>query len=172
MTARYHAYYESPIGLVEVGGTAEHVTSLHFVDARRAGARAHPLVREACRQVRAYFEGEVRRFDLPLSPTGAPFQVRVWRALLEIPYGQAVSYGALARAVGNPRASRAVGAANARNPIALVAPCHRVVGADGRLTGYGGGLWRKEWLLLHEGCKLRGRRVVPAPGLRWGDWIA
>ncbi len=101
-------------------------------------------------QLQAYFAGELTDFDLPLQMHGTEFQRRVWAALCEIPYGETISYGELARWVGNPKASRAVGLANGRNPVAIVVPCHRVIGADGSLTGYGGGLDRKVWLLEHE----------------------
>lgn len=101
-------------------------------------------------QLQAYFAGELRDFELPLAAAGTPFQQRVWRALCDIPYGETISYGELARRIGQPKAARAVGLANGQNPIAIVVPCHRVIGADGSLTGYGGGLARKRWLLAHE----------------------
>jgi methylated-DNA-[protein]-cysteine S-methyltransferase len=102
-------------------------------------------------QLSAYFTGALTDFDLPVELHGTDFQRRVWAALREIPYGETISYGELARWVGNPKASRAVGLANGRNPVAIIVPCHRVIGADGSLTGYGGGLDRKVWLLEHEG---------------------
>jgi methylated-DNA-[protein]-cysteine S-methyltransferase len=101
-------------------------------------------------QLNAYFAGELIDFELPMAMNGTEFQRRVWAALSEIPYGETISYGELARWVGNPKASRAVGLANGRNPVAIVVPCHRVIGANGSLTGYGGGLERKVWLLEHE----------------------
>ena len=101
-------------------------------------------------QLLAYLAGELRDFDLPIAPQGTDFQQRVWQALRQIAYGATISYGELARRVDLPGASRAVGSANNRNPIAIVVPCHRVVGADGRLVGFGGGLPRKQWLLRHE----------------------
>ena len=93
-----------------------------------------------------------RAFDLPLDLHGTDFQRRVWRQLRTIPYGQIITYQEIANAIDKPQAVRAVGAANARNPISIIVPCHRVIGSDGSLTGYGGGIWRKEWLLKHEGC--------------------
>jgi methylated-DNA-[protein]-cysteine S-methyltransferase len=105
---------------------------------------------EARAQLQAYFAGELRGFELPLAAEGTPFQQRVWRALCDIPYGETISYGELARRIGQPAAARAVGLANGQNPIAIVVPCHRVIGANGSLTGYGGGLERKRWLLAHE----------------------
>ena len=109
---------------------------------------------DARAQLRAYFEGRLSRFDLPLSAPGTPFQRRVWDALGAIPFGETSSYLELARRVGSPAASRAVGSANARNPLAIFVPCHRVIGRDGSLIGFGGGLDKKEWLLKHEGALL------------------
>ena len=109
-----------------------------------------PLLKECARQLIAYFAGELMEFDLPLRAVGTPFRMRVWAELQQIPYGQAISYGELARRIGNPQASRAVGGANHHNPISILIPCHRVIGADGSLTGYGGGLDMKQWLLAHE----------------------
>jgi methylated-DNA-[protein]-cysteine S-methyltransferase len=121
-------------------------------------ASAGPLA-EAVRQLEEYFSGKRRIFELPLRLNGTEFQQRVWHALTEIPYGQTWSYGELAKRVGNPNASRAVGLANGRNPVAILVPCHRVIGADGSLTGYGGGVERKQWLLAHEGLHQFGRPV-------------
>jgi len=111
---------------------------------------SHPILREAATQLAEYFAGTRRAFSVPLAASGTEFQLRVWRALGEIGYGETCSYGQLAQAIGQPSASRAVGAANGRNPISIVVPCHRVIGSDGSLTGYGGGEWNKRWLLDHE----------------------
>jgi methylated-DNA-[protein]-cysteine S-methyltransferase len=116
----------------------------------RAGAGAHPLLAEAARQLQEYFAGERRIFELRLDPVGTPFQRRCWLALSSIPFGTTISYGEQARRLGHPRATRAVGAANARNPISIVLPCHRLIGGDGALKGYGGGLDVKRALLEHE----------------------
>jgi len=110
-------------------------------------------VAAAAEQLDAYFDGDLRQFDLTLRPAGTSFQQAVWGELGRIPFGEVVAYGELARRMGRPGASRAVGAANGRNPLAVVVPCHRVIGADGSLTGYGGGIWRKRWLLAHEGVR-------------------
>jgi methylated-DNA-[protein]-cysteine S-methyltransferase len=110
----------------------------------------HPLIQEACRQLEKYFAGELRQFDLPLDLRGTPFQMRVWAALLAIPYGETRSYSQLARQIGAPHAARAVGGANHANPIAIVVHCHRVIAAGGALAGYGGGLDRKRFLLELE----------------------
>jgi methylated-DNA-[protein]-cysteine S-methyltransferase len=108
------------------------------------------------KQIDEYFTGRRREFDLPLAPSGTPFQMRVWQELQRIPFGETISYGELAARVGNAKASRAVGAANGQNPISLIIPCHRVIGSDKSLTGYGGGLTVKEALLKHEGATFRG----------------
>ena len=114
-----------------------------------------PVLRETARQLTEYFSGQRRVFELPLQWRGTEFMGRVWQALTEIPFGETRSYGQLARHLGSPGASRAVGLANARNPVAIIVPCHRVIGADGSLTGFGGGLPRKQWLLAHEGARVR-----------------
>jgi methylated-DNA-[protein]-cysteine S-methyltransferase len=110
----------------------------------------HPVLVETARQLDEYFAGERQEFDLPLRPIGTSFQLAAWRALRAIPYGRTVSYGEQARRLGHPGRARAVGAANGRNPLPIVVPCHRVIGADGSLTGFGGGLEIKAWLLDHE----------------------
>ena len=112
------------------------------------------VLAQAREQLNEYFARSRTTFDLPLDPAGSPFERRVWEALRAIPYGSTVSYGELARRLGDPRATRAVGAANGKNPIPIIVPCHRVVGARGELTGFGGGLDRKRWLLEHEGAVL------------------
>jgi methylated-DNA-[protein]-cysteine S-methyltransferase len=113
------------------------------------------LFKEPIRQMRAYFAGELEVFDLPLAPEGTAFQLKVWQKLCAIPFGETISYGQLARRVGNPRAARAVGLANGQNPIPIIIPCHRVIGSNGKLTGYGGGLPIKEKLLALERRQLR-----------------
>jgi methylated-DNA-[protein]-cysteine S-methyltransferase len=150
-----YTYMESPVGRLLLAG---HDTGLSRVDFSERGGRAprhgwHPAeapFREAIRQLTAYFEGRLRAFDFPVAPEGTPFQLAVWNALREIPYGETVSYAEMARRMGQPRAVRAVGAANGRNPLPIVIPCHRLIGSDGRLTGYGGGLHVKEALLALE----------------------
>lgn len=139
---------DSPLGELLLAGDGDALTGVHMDGAPGAGWRRDPAVlREAASQLRAYFAGELRDFDVPLAPRGTPFQQQVWAALREIPYGHTVSYAELAAAAGRPGAARAAGAANGRNPIAIVIPCHRVIGAGGALTGYGGGLARKRMLL-------------------------
>ena len=151
--------FETPIGTMRVVGDAEHIDR---VDLPRSAARQPDpswkkarrtppaALGAARRQLIEYFAGARHDFDLPLAADGTPFQHRVWDALRRVPYGKTISYGELARRIGKPTASRAVGAANGRNPIAIVVPCHRVIGADGTLIGYGGGLPVKEALLALE----------------------
>lgn len=151
---------DSPVGRVLLTGDSRALTGLYMMDSGRHPMQVAPgWVRRdddlaaAAAQVREYFAGERTEFDLPLAPRGTPFQLAVWEELTRIPYGKTASYGEVALALGKSLlASRAVGLANGRNPISIIVPCHRVIGADGSLTGYGGGLDRKEWLLRHEGA--------------------
>jgi len=147
-------YFESPIGLIELGGAPQALTSVRFVEENREDVTSNTLLDEAARQLAAYFAGDRHGFDIPFALTGSEFQQAVWMQLWTISYGKMVSYQDIADGLGNPRAVRAVGAANGQNPIAIIVPCHRVVGSNGKLVGYGGGLWRKEWLLRHEGALL------------------
>lgn len=146
-----YARLNSPLGVVVVGGSRNSVQGVWFEGPPTVGplpaGEARGPVAKAARQLEAYFEGRLRAFDLPLAPVGTPFQRRVWDELLKVPYGETVSYGDIARRIGHPTASRAVGAANGANPIPIIIPCHRAVGADGSLTGYGGGIERKRALL-------------------------
>jgi methylated-DNA-[protein]-cysteine S-methyltransferase len=145
------AYYHSPIGWIEVGGNDQAVTALDFVEEPRRGPNACGAVREAVLQIEAYFLGKLREFDIPIVLCGTSFQRAVWRRLGAIPFGRTASYRDIAREIENPRAVRAVGAANGDNPVSIMIPCHRVIGSNGALIGYGSGLWRKQWLLAHEG---------------------
>ena len=140
---------ETPIGPLWLAAADGGLGSIAFEGP--AGARSeHPLLRETEEQLRAYFAGELQCFDLPLAPRGTEFQRRVWDAVAAIPHGTTTTYSGLAAVIGSPRASRAVGAANGRNPLPIVVPCHRVIGASGALTGYGGGLDVKRALLALE----------------------
>jgi methylated-DNA-[protein]-cysteine S-methyltransferase len=146
----------SPVGELLLLSTGEALTGLymqkhaHWSGMQPQWRRDDQLLREARQQLRAYFAEELKVFALPLALQGTEFQMRVWNELLNIPYGETSSYGELAARLGQPNASRAVGLANGRNPISIIVPCHRVVGSNGSLTGYGGGLPRKRWLLDHE----------------------
>lgn len=149
-------YYETEIGKIGIAENGSAITDIFFAgkedpkDVTQMERKETPLIKEAGKQIREYFKGERKAFELKLEPEGTPFQKSVWDALLSIPYGETRSYGQIAEQVGNPKACRAVGLANNRNPIAIVIPCHRVIGADGRLVGYGGGLHIKEQLLALE----------------------
>lgn len=154
----YYHIMPSPIGDLLLAGDDDTLRLVHFQSGPRPlkpaphwERAAHPFG-EVVRQLKAYFEGTLQAFDLPLAPEGTAFQLKVWRALRTIPYGKTWSYGELARHIRNPSASRAVGAANGQNPIPVIVPCHRVIGADGSLTGFGGGLAIKQQLLALEGA--------------------
>ncbi|MFJ4988253.1 methylated-DNA--[protein]-cysteine S-methyltransferase [Streptomyces sp. NPDC088732] len=151
-----HALTDSPVGPLTLVATDGVLSGLYMTEHRHQppaetfGERRDPAeapFAPVTEQLEAYFAGELTDFDLPLAMRGTPFQQRVWAALREIPYGSVMTYGTLAAELGNPGSSRAVGLANGRNPISIVVPCHRVVGASGSLTGYGGGLGRKRYLL-------------------------
>lgn len=158
----------SPVGALLLVADDTGLTGVHFEphtgrdapapgwrradEAEGAESPAARVLADARAQLDAYFAGTRTTFDLPLAPHGTPFQQRVWSALRELAYGETISYLELARRVGDPRAVRAVGGANGRNPIPVIVPCHRVIGADGSLTGFGGGIERKRWLLRHEGA--------------------
>jgi len=148
---------DSPVGALTLAASDAGLHLLEFAESEHPVARGatwregtHPILRKTETQLKAYFAGTLRTFDLPLAPQGTPFQC-AWMALASIPYGQTITYAEQAARIQRPKATRAVGAANGRNPIAIVLPCHRVIGANGSLTGYGGGLPVKEFLLRLEG---------------------
>ncbi|MEK7832126.1 MAG: methylated-DNA--[protein]-cysteine S-methyltransferase [Acidobacteriota bacterium] len=154
----FYTQIESPIERILITSDGESLTGLHMVEHRhyevltddwKLDDAVKPFA-ETRKQMAAYFAGELTEFDLPLAMHGTEFQQQVWQELRSIPFGVTISYGQLAQRVGNPNSSRAVGAANGRNPISIIIPCHRVIGSNGKLTGYGGGMERKEWLLAHE----------------------
>lgn len=156
MSTTFFTTIDSPAGPLLLAGSPSALTLIHFRRGRHPFdplphwvESSTPFARPIA-QLDAYFAGRLRDFDLPLAPQGTPFQLRVWQELQNIPYGQTISYGELARRIGNPSASRAVGLANGANPLPIVIPCHRVIGASGKLTGYGGGLPIKEKLLALE----------------------
>jgi methylated-DNA-[protein]-cysteine S-methyltransferase len=146
----YYNFNGCKLGIAEEDGS---ICRIFFVTVKAPSCfveRETPLIKKAAGQIREYFEGKRKKFDLPLAPHGTEFQVKVWKALQKIPYGKTISYGELAVIVGNPKACRAVGMANNRNPIPVIIPCHRVIGKDGNLTGYAGGLELKKLLLEIE----------------------
>ena len=155
MTYKNYAYYKSEIGFVRVEGGPEGITSVEFDEnghksADKPNRRPYRPISECLKQLKEYFNGERKGFDLDLRIEGTEFQKSVWRALADIPYGETVSYGYIAKRIGKSKAARAVGNANHNNRFAIVIPCHRVIGAGGNLVGYATGLHRKEWLLNHE----------------------
>ena len=155
----YHAIMDSPLGKLVLESDGDSIISIHItavdetvMDSLPDANDLHiPACLELCKmQLREYFDGARDLFDLPLSPAGTPFQKKVWDALLQIPFGQTISYQELAKRLGDPKVIRAAGSANGKNPIAIVIPCHRVIGSNGDLVGYAGGLENKKWLLDHE----------------------
>jgi methylated-DNA-[protein]-cysteine S-methyltransferase len=155
----FRAYFQSPIGLLEILATKQAIISIGFCDSRDP-ERSCSVIRECITQLDEYFSGERRDFQLELAPKGTEFRQKVWGALRKISYGETRSYQQIAADIGNVKACRAVGDANRKNPIPIIIPCHRVVGKNGRLTGYNGGLWRKEWLLEHE-SKMVCKKISP-----------
>lgn len=163
-TTRY-TFYDSPLGRILLSGTEKALAGLWIVGEKHAPEIEPSWVEddapfaEALRQLDEYFAGTRQEFDLPLTAEGTAFQKQVWEALRGIPFGVTKTYGQLATQIGNPKAMRAVGLANGQNPISIIVPCHRVIGASGSLTGYGGGLKAKRWLLDHE--QGRGPELFP-----------
>lgn len=146
-------HYSTPIGKMEITANDYAVLAIDFVD-RVHAVNANAITDLAKRQMRRYFDGELEEFDMPIKAPGTDFQKRVWRALTTVDYGKTCSYRDIADKINNPKAVRAVGAANGKNPIAIVVPCHRVIGSNGSLTGYASGVERKAWLLNHESNSL------------------
>ena len=156
----YQTHYTSPVGELLIKCTDEAITAILFMDTDQSSKEeslqmavptAHPEIMRRCmQQLDEYFAGSRKEFNFPVMQDGTVFQQSVWKALCEIPFGKTISYLELARRIGNEKSIRAVGTTNGKNQISIVIPCHRVIGANGNLTGYGGGLWRKSWLLEHE----------------------
>jgi methylated-DNA-[protein]-cysteine S-methyltransferase len=161
MTPTTTLYLDSPLGVLAISGTDAGISAIRFLDdpppEHDAGADVLAVLQQCADELRAYFAGDLREFSVPVDAPGTEFQRRVWAALRDIPFGETRAYSDIARALGDDNTVRAVGAANGQNPVAIVVPCHRVVGRDGALTGYAGGLWRKEWLLAHEGRPVQRR---------------
>lgn len=149
MNTFYYSHLDTPLGWVRVEADDQAITAVQFVDAPNAEA-GNDISRLGVAQLSAYFQRERTTFDLPLAAKGTEFQQAAWRALMEIPYGETRYYAQQAELIGRPSAIRAIGAANGANPIAIVVPCHRVIGKNGTLTGYAGGLDKKQWLLAFE----------------------
>ena len=144
-------YLNSPIGTLEIKGDENGLSSVHFSDSEKKSTSTIPKVLQpVVIQLQEYFEGKRTEFNLKLNPIGTSFQKEVWKQLVKIPFAKTVSYQEIANRLGNPKVIRAAASANGKNPIAIIIPCHRVIGSDGSLTGYAGGLHRKKWLLDHE----------------------
>jgi methylated-DNA-[protein]-cysteine S-methyltransferase len=149
-------YYQSPVGLLRISGTANYISAIHFIDhledqdKDRPSQELAPIFIQCVEQLIQYFQGVRRQFEFPIHQEGTGFQRSVWNELLGIPFGKTISYLELSRRLGDPKVIRAAAAANGRNNVSIVIPCHRVVGSKNELVGYGGGLWRKRWLLQHE----------------------
>jgi methylated-DNA-[protein]-cysteine S-methyltransferase len=147
-------YYQSPVGLLKITGTADFISGVTFHDTSQKAEgnkrQVAPLLIQCVEQLIQYFNGQRRVFELPINQPGTPFQQSVWNELMLIKFGKTISYIELARKTGDSKATRAVAGANGKNNVAIIVPCHRVIGANRELVGYGGGLWRKKWLLEHE----------------------
>jgi len=147
-------YYHSPVGLLKISGTDDYITEIIFndktqkIDGRKKNLS--PMLIQCVEQLIQYFNGQRRSFELPIHQQGTPFQKEVWNELMVIPFAKTISYIELARRTGDTKATRAVAAANGKNNVCIIVPCHRVIGANKELIGYSGGLWRKKWLLEHE----------------------
>ena len=145
------AYIATPVGIAEIKGDEIGVSVISILDSEQTISTAIPeTLQESVHQLNDYFAGKRNNFTFPLNPSGTEFQQKVWKSLLEIPFGKTMSYMDLSKKLGDVKAIRAVASANGKNPLWIVVPCHRVIGTDGSLTGYAGGLWRKKWLLEHE----------------------
>ncbi|MGI8386490.1 methylated-DNA--[protein]-cysteine S-methyltransferase [Robertmurraya sp. P23] len=154
MTNRYIIDYQSPIGILEIIGSMDEIYSIMFVDREEIQntiqEETPEVMKECLNQIDEYFKGKRQTFTFPFTLEGTKFQQTVWKALSSIPFGETGTYKELAIRIDNEKAIRAVGHANGRNKLSIVIPCHRIIGSSGKLTGYAGGLWRKEWLLRHE----------------------
>lgn len=149
------SYYSSPVGELLIESKDDKITVVNFLKDSKRETHVTPVINQCIQELDEYFFKERKFFTVELDPTGSDFQKKVWNALLEIPYGKTVSYEDVAIRVGDVKTIRAVGLANGQNPIAIIVPCHRVIGKNGELVGYGGGIENKEWLLQHEGAILK-----------------
>ncbi len=151
MITSYYSFYNSPAGWLEIKSSDNNIQEINFVEKARDNSLHEPLVMKQClEQLKEYFSGQRKIFDVAVLPAGTNFQLRVWDELKNIPFGNTLSYLELARKIGDEKSIRAAAHANGLNPIAIIIPCHRIIGSDGSLTGYAGGLMRKQWLLDHE----------------------
>jgi len=156
MFKEYKTYYNSNIGVLEIIGTQKGILSVSFLEEKSVTNVEIPhCLKECYSQIDDYFKGNRKKFSVKIQLKGTDFQKKVWKQLMKIPFGKTVSYKDIALSVGNKNAVRAVGNANGKNRVAIIIPCHRVIGIDGKLVGFGAGLWRKEWLLKHESSFLK-----------------
>ncbi len=163
MNERISTYYQSPLGSLKITGTNEFLSEVSFCNTEQpteANVETATMVMQCVNQLTQFFNGELKEFNLVLAQSGTPFQQEVWKLLYQIPFGKTISYMDLAKQIGDPKATRAVANANGKNNIAIIVPCHRVIGSDRTLTGYAGGLWRKKWLLEHEAKLAHGVQVL------------
>lgn len=155
MHESYSTYYQSPLGLIRISGTGSYISEISFIDNIERPSDHHrkkipSSIIQCAEQLIQYFHGERKNFEFPVHQEGTEFQKKVWNELIGIPFGKTISYLELSRRLGDPKAIRAVASANGKNNISIVIPCHRVIGSKNDLVGYGGGIWRKKWLLEHE----------------------
>ena len=154
MSELYYTYYESPVGLLKIGGTETYITELSFIDNKEQIIHGEPgvsdIIHYCTEQLIEFFAGKRKTFNIPIHQEGTDFQKRVWGELLEVPFGKTASYLDIAKRLGDPKCIRAAASANGKNKIAIIVPCHRIIGSDKSLVGYSGGMWRKKWLLQHE----------------------
>lgn len=165
MTRLTSTYYQSPLGLLRISGTDQFITEVHFMRdgepvQNQSPPQPGPLVIQCVEELIQYFQGQRQRFEVPVHQEGSDFQRKVWNELLTIAYGKTISYLELSRRIGDIKAIRAAASANGKNNIAIIVPCHRVIGSDQSLVGYGGGLWRKKWLLQHEARQMHGVQTL------------
>ncbi|MGB0177835.1 MAG: methylated-DNA--[protein]-cysteine S-methyltransferase [Owenweeksia sp.] len=158
MDSQLYTHLQTGIGILEIEANDEALTAVGFLfEDPPKEISSTPLLDEAKSQFKAYFNNRLQKFDLPMHWNGTDFQKSVWKKLMDIPFGRTTSYGALAAQLGDPKTVRAVGSANGKNPLAIIVPCHRVIGSSGQLVGYAGGLHRKKWLLQFEAQQLSGQ---------------
>ena len=151
------AFYHSPVGWLELSATDKGISEISFKNSEPEPyptGHLHSILSETIRQLEGYFTNKQTQFTIPLDLHGSDFEVEVWNQLPTIPFGQTVTYGDFSKRLNNPKAIRAIGSTIGRNPVVIIVPCHRIIGANGRMVGFGGGIWRKEWLLKHEGAIL------------------
>ena len=156
----YFDYFDTPLGELEIGCTKTELLSVLFSktkdhELKRKEIRSNPVSEKTKQQLNSYFKNELQNFDLPLSPQGTDFQNRVWKELCNIPFGKTINYLTLAKKLGDPKCIRAAASANGKNQLSIIVPCHRVIGTSGKLVGYAGDLWRKQWLLEHESTQTK-----------------